>query len=62
MAGLLLIFMLVEYVIVYPSLVAFQMHQAYKRNPLVKDVEEIRKEIREIKKVLKEGGLIEGKI
>ena len=38
------------------------MHQAYKRNPLVKDVEEIKKEIREIRKVLKGDGLIEGKI
>jgi len=62
MAGLLFVLMLVEYVIVYPSLVAFQMHQAYKRNPLVKDVEEIKREIKELKKVLKEGGLIEGRV
>jgi len=54
MAGLLLVLMLVEYIVVYPSFVAFQMHQAYKRNPLVKDVGEIKEEIRELKKILKE--------
>ena len=54
MAVILLVLMVVEYVIVYPSFVAFQMHQAYKRNPLVKDVEEIKREIEDLKKLIKE--------
>ena len=54
MGGLLFVLMLIEYVIVFPSFIAFQMHQAYKRNPLVKDVEEIKKEIKELKEMLEE--------
>jgi len=54
MAGLLLALMVIEYVVVYPSFVAFQMHQAYKRNPLVKDVEEIKNEVRELRKLVEE--------
>jgi len=52
MAGILLVLMLIEYMIVYPSIVAFQVHQAYMRNPLRRDVEEIKQEIEEIKKIL----------
>ena len=55
MAGLLLALMIVEYVVIYPSFVAFQVHQAYKRNPLVRDVEEVKREIREIKGILRRG-------
>jgi len=54
MAGLLLALMLIEYVVVYPSLVAFQMNQAYKRNPLRKDVEDVKHELEKIKKILEE--------
>ncbi len=45
MAGILLVLMIVEYTVIYPSFIAFQAHQAYnpQRNPLVKDVEEIKK-------------------
>jgi len=52
MAGLLFVLMLIEYVIIYPSFVAFQNYQAYLRNPLTNDVLEIKREVAEIKKIL----------
>jgi len=58
MSALLLFVMIVEYVWLYPSFVAFQVTQAYKRNPLVKDVEELKKEIKEIRKMIEERGRV----
>jgi len=52
MAGALFALMVIEYVVIYPSFVAFQMHQAYKRNPLVRDVEEVKKEVKELRKIV----------
>ena len=56
MAGLLLALMVLEYTIIYPSFVAFQAHQAYRkeRNPIVRDMENIKRELEEIKKILEE--------
>jgi len=60
LAGVLFVMMALEYMVIYPSFVAFQAHQAYKkeRNPIVRDLEEIKKELRELKEVLKEGGFV----
>jgi len=63
MAGLLFALMTLEYTVIYPSFVAFQAHQAYRkeRNPIVKDIEEIKNEIKELKKILKEVSTLEKK-
>jgi len=59
MSGLLFALMVLEYAIIYPSFVAFQAHQAYKkeRNPIVRDIEEIKKELKELKEILSRRGI-----
>jgi len=52
LAFVLVVVMVLEYVIVYPSIVKFQTYQVYIRNPLVQDVREIKKELDEIRKLL----------
>ena len=56
MASLLFALMTLEYTIIYPSFVAFQAHQAYKkeRNPIVRDLEKIKKDFEELKKDVRE--------
>ena len=49
--------MLFEYAIVYPSVVAFNSRQWYKHNnPLVKDIKEIKEELKKLREDLKNGG------
>ena len=43
-----------EYTVIYPSVVAFQVTQAYKRNPLVKDVLELKKMVEELSREVEE--------
>jgi len=56
MAGLLFALMTLEYTVIYPSVVAFQAHQAYskERNPIVRDLEKIKKDFDELKKDVRE--------
>lgn len=50
--GILLVMMLIEYKLVYPSWIAFQNQQEYKHeNLLRKDIAKLRKEIAELKGV-----------